>query len=275
MLVDDQQGPWTGALIRAQLAGLTMQGGDLDEALGFATQAIPVMEALGATEDVAQLKAVLAMSAIADGRFAEAARIFDEIADDDGGGVFGSAIIVQSGRPELDLAAGRIDDGLRGYREAVRDLNTRPVPGLGAASMGYEPWILFPAAAALSAHVRHGRLEEGAPLRTELRDKAPGALNHTTGFLDYPVVGAMVFALAQWELATVADPVAVSRAVRLLVCAELFGYNRQLPSLSWEPGLAMAEAAMPGEAARVRAELGSIRATELRPQVLDLVSQLD
>jgi predicted ATPase len=270
-LVDGRDGPWPGALVRAQLAGLTMQGGELDQALDFASQAMPVMEALGATEDVAQLKAVVAMSAIENGRFAEAARIFDEIADD--GGVFGSAIIVQSGRPELELATGRIEEGLRSYRQAVHELNSRPMPGMGM-SMGYEPWVLFPTAAALSAHIRHGNLEDGAPLRAELRDKAPGALGTVVGFLDYPVVGALVFALAEWELASTSDPVAVERAVRLLVCADLFGYNRQLPSLSWAPGLAMAEAALPGGVDRVRAELAGRKAPELRDEVLGLVAEL-
>ncbi|WP_051552067.1 AAA family ATPase [Nocardioides sp. URHA0020] len=273
-LVDDRDGPWTGALVRSQLAGLTMQAGQLDQALGFATQAIPVMEALGATEDVAQLQAVLAMSAIQDGRFADAARIFDQIDDDDGNGVFGSAVIVRSGRPELDLAAGRIEEGLRGYRDAVRELNGRRMPGTGFG-VGYEPWVLFPSAAALSAHVRHGRFDEAAPLRADLLARAPRALGDGTGFLDYPVVGALVFALAEWELVTATEPAAIRHAVRLLVCADAFGYNRQLPSLSWAPAEAMAEAALPGEVERVRADLGDVKAIELREEVLRLVTALD
>jgi len=270
-LTDDTDGPWPAALVRSQLAGLTMQVGDLQQALGYAVDAIPVMKALGATEDVAQLKAVLAMSAMAEGRFAEAEQILDEIEDD--GGIFGAAIIVRCGRPELDLAAGRVEDGLRGYRTAVHELSTRPIPGIGLA-LGYEPWTLFPTAAALSAHIRHGRLEDGAPLRAELVVKVPVALDAAAGYLDYPVVGAMVFALAEWELTTSTEPADLVRAVRLLVCADVFGYNRQLPSLSWEPGLAMAETALPGEVARVRAELGDRNGPELRDEVRDLVSEL-
>ena len=102
---------------------------------------------------------------------------------------------MQCGRPELDLAAGRVEEGLRGYRDAVHVLTTRPIPGFGQG-MGYEPWVLFPAAAALSAHVRHGHLDDGAPLRADLVAKVPRALDSAQGFLDYPVVGAMVFALA-------------------------------------------------------------------------------
>jgi len=71
-----------------------------------------------------------------------------------------------------------------------------------------------------------------------------------------------------------ADPTALVRAVRLLVCADLFGYNRQLPSLSWDPALALAEAVLPGEVARVRAELGHHKAPDLREHVCDLLDQL-
>ena len=113
---------------------LTMQVGDLDEALGYAVEAIPVMEALGATEDVAQLKAVLAMSAMADGRFAEAEPdLRRDRAEDDGAGSSAPRSSCCCGRPELDLAAGRIEEGLRGYRDAVARLTNRPIPGLGAA----------------------------------------------------------------------------------------------------------------------------------------------
>jgi hypothetical protein len=248
-----------------------MQVGDLQQALGYALEAIPVMEALGATEDVAQLRAVLAVSAMAEGRYAEAAAIFDDIEDD--GGIFGAAIIVRCGRPELDLAAGRIEDGLRAYRNAVQALGNSPIPGIGL-SLGYEPWTLFPMAAALSAHVRHGHLDDGRSLRSGLVSKVPVALGEDVGFLDYPVVGAMVFALAEWELATATAPADLARAVRLLVCADVFGYNRQLPSLSWAPGLAMAEAALPGEVARVRAALGDRKGPDLRDEVRELVVQL-
>jgi predicted ATPase/DNA-binding SARP family transcriptional activator len=275
VLADGSDGPWPRALVCAQLAGLTMQAGDLHEALAFAVESIPVMEALGATEDVAQLKAVVAMAAMADGRMAEAARLFDEIDEADAGsGVFGSAIIVLCGRPELDLASGRVEEGLRSYRDAVHVLVNRPMPGLGG-NLGYEPWILYPEAAALAAHVRHGRRDEATSLRSDVVSKVPNALEAAHGFLDYPVLGSAVFALAYWDLAASTDPEVLRRAVRLLVYADLFGYNRQLPSLSWEPAFALAEAALPGEVARVRAELGDVKAPELRDDVGRLVAELE
>ena len=230
------------------------------------------MEALGATEDVAQLKAVLAMSAMAEGRFAEAERILDEI-DATTAGIFGAAIIVRCGRPELDLAAGRIEDGLRGYRDAVHELSTRPIPGIGL-TLGYEPWMLFPAAAALSAHIRHGHLDDGAPLRAELVAKVPVALDAAIGYLDYPVVGAMLFALAEWELTTATEP---GRPRPRRTPARLRRRLRLQPAAAQPQlgaGLAMAEAALPGEVARVRAELGDRKATRAPRRGPRLVTEL-
>ena len=77
-----------------------------------------------------------------------------------------------------------------------------------------------------------------------------------------------------WELGDRPGPGRAALAVRLLVYADRFGYNRQLPSLAWEPALELAEAVLPGEEARVRAEIADRKATELRDQVRHLVDQL-
>ncbi|MDF1603866.1 BTAD domain-containing putative transcriptional regulator [Nocardioides sp. YIM 152315] len=274
-LADDAEGPWGPALIRAQLAGLTMQVGDMDEAMTYARDAIPVLEALGADEDVAQLKAVLALGAMEDGRIADAERIFDEIeAEDSGAGVFGAAIVMLCGRPELDLAAGRTEAGLRGYRDAVTTLSARAFPGL-ETMIGFEPWTMYAEAAALTAHVRHGRAEAVAGMHRDLLGKTRKILDDVgIGFLDYPVVGSVLFALAVRELSDRPGPERAALAVRLLVLADRFGYNRQLPSLAWAPGLALAEAALPGEEARVRAGLDGRSAPELRQEVGALLAEL-
>jgi predicted ATPase/tetratricopeptide (TPR) repeat protein len=275
-LADDADGPWTAALCRAQLAGLTLQVGDLNEAITHAREAIPVLDALGAREDVAQLRAVLALGAMEDGRIEEAQRIFDQIeADDAGTGIFGAAIILLCGRPELDLVAGRVEAGLRGYREAVVTLSSRSFPAF-PNSEGFEPWVLYPTAAAVAAHVRHDRTADAEGLRRDLLQKAPVVLGGQVGFLDYPAFGSVLYALAYWELgaAREGEPERAVLGVHLLVYADRFGYNRQLPSLAWAPAAELAEVVAPGEEARFRATLDGRSAPELRDEVRDLIAEL-
>lgn len=276
-LVDDRFGPWPRALVAAQLAGLVQAVGDFDRAVELARVALPTLRALGATEDVAQLQAVLATAAMVAGRLDEATRILDEIAvNDTGAGLFGAAVIELCGRPELHLLAGRIEEGLRGYREAVAVLESRPVPILGEGH-AYAPWVLFPEAGALSAHIRHGHRAEAAGLRRSLRTKLPHLLGDGQAFLDYPVAGAVLVALAEWELTADPDDLddqAIDRALRLLARALGFGYNRNLPSLSWAGAERIAGAVRPGALAAACDEIRGRKAPELRQEVRDLVAEL-
>lgn len=274
-ILDDRDGPWTRALVRSQLSGLLQQGGDIDGALEYAEGALPTMEALGALEDVAQLKAVLAVAAMEDGRVEDAGRIFDEIAAADSGvGVFGASIIVLCGRPELDLVAGRIEDGLRGYRHAVSTLEQRSFPAFGDG-ITVAPWVLFPTAAAVSAHLRHGAADEVAGLRRELRARTPHILENRHGFLDYPVAGSVLFALAEWELVHDPDDETARRAIRMIAIADRFGYNRQLPSLSWDWAQELADTHLPGALTAARAELDGRNGPELRQEAHGLVTELE
>ena len=71
-------------------------------------------------------------------------------------------------------------------------------------------------------------------------------------FFDYPVTGAVLFALAAWHLSLDEQSDETRRAaVRLLASAEAFAYNRLLPSMSWDVAAAVAEDRCPGCAGRV------------------------
>ncbi len=82
-LCDDVDGPWTRALFDSQITGLATQVGDWEGSVEHARRAIPVMRALGAAEDVMQLRSAIAFADIAAGRLDEAAIVIDEIVADE------------------------------------------------------------------------------------------------------------------------------------------------------------------------------------------------
>ena len=71
-LCEPDDGPWTQAMLTAQLAVLATQRGDVAAARTYTEQALPDMERLGAIEDSMQLKALLAICDMTVGRLDEA-----------------------------------------------------------------------------------------------------------------------------------------------------------------------------------------------------------
>src|SRR6185437_10498905 len=67
----DEDGPWSAAMPRTMLAQLSMHVGDRAAAIEHARAALPVMRRLGASDDEGQLRSLLAMCAIADGRLGD------------------------------------------------------------------------------------------------------------------------------------------------------------------------------------------------------------
>jgi hypothetical protein len=276
-LCDDSEGPWMRALQTAQLAGLAVQAGDAEAGRAYGEASLASMEQLGAVEDTMQLKAMLAVLEIGAGRFEEAERLLDEVADEQrrSHSVFAGTLMVLCGQAELALARGRVDEGLRLFRESAVVMRERTIPGADL-SIDLTQWVLFPEAAAVSAHVRHGVREPVAELRKSLVDKAQSVLADEETFLDYPVVGSVVCALAMWELTRDdLDRAAGERAARMLVTADAFGYNRMLPSLGWGYAAELSESAFPGVAESYRAEIAGRSAVELRDDVRRLLAELD
>ncbi len=73
-LVADGDGPWQAAILRTQLAQLMMHLGHRRSAQEHARAALPVLRRLGATDDEVQLRALLGLCAIAEGRLEDAER---------------------------------------------------------------------------------------------------------------------------------------------------------------------------------------------------------
>ena len=153
-LVGDDDGPWTAAMLRTNLADLTMHLGDTAAADEHARAALPVMQRLGATDDVVQLRALLVLCAIAEGRLADAEAELERVdAIDDRGALFGGIAFRQIGAAELALARGDIAAGLRVYRECAAALAALRLPGIEPTGM--EPWGVLGESIALVAHAYH------------------------------------------------------------------------------------------------------------------------
>jgi len=256
-MCDDSQGPWLRGLLSASLSNLACQRGDLVGARRYAMRALPALRAVGASEDYAQARASLAIVALHEGQLDEAEQILDELSEDPSAqSLFGGAIGLLCGRAELLLARGEVEAGLAAYTEALATIRDRAVPGLDLA-IGYEPWVMFPQAGLVAAHVRHGHRIDAE--HDDLLAKARTLTGGDT-FVDVPILGSTLFALAVWELRWGQRPAGAA----LLTYADRFVFSHVLPSLDWTWATTLAEPA----------EVGPGGLDQLREQVHALLSRL-
>ena len=265
-LVCESDGAWSAAILHTQLAQLTMHLGDARAATEHARAALPVMERLGATDDEIQLRSLLVLCRIADGQLAEAEAELDRIDAierlKDSDSLLGGLAVQQIGRGELALARGERAEGLRIYRASAESLDELEFPRIPRT--GIEPWALFGESTALAAHAYHAETDDqahGAAMFDSCRERAIRALTSNDAHLDYPVAGLLLFALGLWALLRDAAP--ADDALRLLALADRFAYNRAIPTMSWEPAAARAEAVLPGRMAVLQAEYHDRRPSDL------------
>jgi predicted ATPase len=272
-LTPADEGPWSTAMLHNQLAGLTMHLGDPETAVQHARAALPVMERIGAKDDVVQLRAGLALAAIADGRLEEAEAELQRVAEVDDGEVFGGLAIRKVGAAELAIARGDPAAGLRLYRDCAATMRDLRFPGVPPT--GTEPWTVFGESIALVAHAHHATgadEEHGAALFASCRERTLGLFDAADASLDCPIAGAALFALGSWGL--LRDAVAVEDAVHLLALAERFAYNRSFPTAAWERIAPAAEQRAPGRIAALLSGYGDRRPRELVGDARDLVARL-
>ncbi len=257
-LVGDDGGPWHRAVLHTQLASLYANLGDTASASRHATEALPVLERLGAVDDAVQIRATLAMAALAEGRRDEAAQMIDDMEALAPQGTYGEVLSVSAGRAQLALADGDIAEGLRRHRETAEVIRDLRVPG---APDGFVPWSVLGEIIALSAFAQYGEGDDGADLFESLRAKVLIVVDPDHSFRDYPVMGMVLAGLGIWGLLKGALP--AEDAIRLLVLAERFAYNRFVPTLQWPILSAHAERTAPGVMSRIEAEYGERRGPDL------------
>jgi hypothetical protein len=273
-LIGDDDAPWSSAMPHAMLAQLTMHMGNRAAAVQHARMALPVFQRLGAIDDEVQLRSVLVNCAIAEGRLAEAEAELDRIDSTAGGGtVFGGLAFQQVCRAELLLARGDYTAGLAVYRDCAADMRELEFPGIPRT--GQEPWVLFSDSLALTAHAYYAKAPEemhGRELFRACRRDALTAIGASGVGLDYPVAGLLLFALGAWGLLRRAAP--AGDAVRLLVLADRFAYNRSIPTMTWERIAPAAEEAAPGLIAEFQARYDGRRLAGLLTQARQAVEEL-
>jgi len=273
-LVAEEDGPWARAMPRSMLAQLAMHVGDRAAAAGQARAALPVMQRLGASDDEVQLRCLLAFCAIAEGRLAEAEAELEQVdAIVESAMVFGGIAFGQVCRAELLLARGEHAAGLALYRDCLVRMRELEFPGLPRT--GLEPWTLFGASMALAAHARYAtgaEVAHGQALFRRCRDDAVKVTGRADPELDYPIVGQQLFALGAWGLLRRAA--GAGDAIRLLVLADRFAYNRSVPTLMWARIAPAAEEAAPGLIAEFRAQYADRRPAGLLKEACRAVEQL-
>lgn len=223
-------------------------------AAGHGRAALPVLERLGARDDLVQLAGLLALGAIAEGRLDDAE---DELREIDRGGpvesIFGGRPARAMGGAELLLARGRRvrSAGLPG-RGGRADAD---LPGMDPTGM--EPWIVFAESApgGLRPAPRRGRRGQ-APWTAAVASASPGRCGRTTRTWTTPSPGSRCSRSRPGRCAGTRPTTRPPRGpCELLVLADRFAYSRAIPSMAWAPIAAQAGRA-PGRVAVMRRDRG-------------------
>ena len=266
-------GPWSRAILHTQAGQLAMQLGQVEEAVVHARAALPVLERLRATDDTLQLRSLMVLAAIWDGDLDRADREIDRLSElRDIDSVFGGQLVGYLGAAELALARGDVAIGLAAYESAVARVRDLKFPGLDAS--GLEPWVLFGEATALAVHAYHAPADDqvGPALFDTVRGRVGDVLEPEYPYLDYPVCGVVLLALGLWGLRRRVLP--ERDAVRMLVLADRFAYNRSVPTLSWDRAVACADERAPGVRAEIEAEYGERRGPGLLEEARAVVASI-
>ncbi len=275
-LAAPQDGPWLAAMVHTRLTELTMQLGDLPAARAHASAALPVLERLGAHDDVAQLRVLLALDAVNDGRLDAAERHLARIGSPSDT-LHSGPMMAAIGRAEVALARGDTAGGLRRYLDAARALRAMRWPGIEAT--GVEPWALVADAVTLAAFTWHATADDDLATGHELFRsgllRCVGALRRGHTAIDYPACGTLLFALGAWGLRAARPTGTTAReAVELLALAQRFSYVATIPSLAWARVEALAERRAPGALPAARAGDDDRRPAQLLDEARVLVEQL-
>lgn len=264
--------PYLKASLHSELSQLAMFTGDHHLAAHHADLAWPVLMELHALDDANALRFTSAISMLLDGEVDGAERLLDEVRDLPDGGQLGSRMLLHAARGEVALARGEVQDGFDHYDQALVEVLVE-VPGWPGT---LTPWVLIAASGALGAHVRHappGPDPRADELRDLLLGQTPDHGRASAHFEDLPLSGVLLVAVGAWGLRH-GDPANLDEALRLMAIGHRWTYNRSLPSLAWEPLVALADEALPGRLDELVAECAERSGPDLVPESIALLHAL-
>lgn len=232
-------GPWLRALTLANLCALTATVEGIQEAAAYAREALPVIEAVHAHSDAAQLRCLLALAAVVAGRLEEATAIVREVEtgesrrDDVGYDVIGSVAMVHG---EIALARGDVDAGLAWFRDADTRAAHATAQYVGVLSgtdfdaVGeIPPWIQYAASVSVFAHAYRRVLDPARDQFARLAAIRIGTWEDKVR-LDGPITGATLVATGTWLLTDGGD---AANALERIALGWTFGYPRYQPVFAW------------------------------------------
>jgi predicted ATPase/DNA-binding SARP family transcriptional activator len=227
--------PWCRLLAHSRLSELLIQLDQHDRALHHLRISLGLLERYQ-WPDMFGLMWALASGHLSLGEYDEAEQWLDQSLVHGPDESFGTAAFNLGARAEIALGRGDIDTGLRLWREAVERLAAEDGP---MPHTGLDPWTLEAQCVTVVAHARHGRVAlvedivAGLPAKlAALVDGPPFPM--PAFYMDLPVSGGLLLALAMVDLARPGAPPAVrTRAARAIALAQRLHHIRSFhPTMS-------------------------------------------
>lgn len=252
---------WGISMVCQHLAQLCGQSARYAEAVTYYRRALAQMTMLRVHDEILESRCFLIVALIGSGQRERARAELDFVLRSDDAGVrqVDDPTIRRNHRlstvatavAELELADGDIDAGLRHYRRALELL------GWPDYELSPGPGAMMVSAAAVSAHVLHGRAADAADLMAQIAETTEQRLSQ---YLDLPQIGAVACAVGSYLLAT--EP-RRPEGHELLTLAASSVARQDYPSMELARHIAMHGHRNDPAAARVRRLDAGVRIVEL------------
>ncbi|GAA2620263.1 BTAD domain-containing putative transcriptional regulator [Actinomadura fulvescens] len=266
---------WMRCSLHSRLAELCVQFERGDEALDHVKEGMRLAERLSPRPSTDNAMLAMVLANLACGDIDEAERWLEPAASGDAGDDFGLLPAILGARAEILLARGKIEEGLRLWRNATESWED----SVGAVYhlSGPEPWSMETRAAAVVAHARHGRLDLVEGLVTDLAARLTPLLSHPmlhppSYLVELPTYATGLLALGMVDIdrgTRTGDEAAARSGARLVALAERCGYLRRIhPTMASARARAAAQNADERAYADAKSEYARLGQDELRVAAL-------